>query len=134
VSDPEEESSPEQDTAKTAVYRPLPRPEAPEDAGKDHRIEVEVIGGPMDGVRQAVSGPSFTIGRGESNDLQLVHDETISTRHAQIIREGDHYWLVDLDSRNGTFLGDEQIQGRALIGPGTLFTVGLTTLEFLPHS
>lgn len=133
MTDSEEVSKQDEEITQTAVHRPLPRPDLPDPNCRDNSIEVEVVGGPMDGIRQSVSGRSFTIGRGDSNDLQLMHDETVSTRHAQILREGDHYWLVDLGSRNGTFLGDEQIQDRALIGPGTLFTVGLTTLEFLPH-
>jgi len=94
---------------------------------------VEVVGGPVDGLRRRSSGPSLTIGRGERNDLRLAHDLLVSTEHARIVKEGEHYWLEDLESRNGIYLGDERIRTRALIGPGTLFTVGKTCLEFMPH-
>jgi pSer/pThr/pTyr-binding forkhead associated (FHA) protein len=99
VSNPDEVPPPDEEITRTATHIPVPRQALPDLECKDESIEVEVVGGPMDGIRQAVSSRSFTIGRGESNDLHLMHDETISTRHAQIIREGDHYWLVDLDSR-----------------------------------
>jgi len=102
----------------------------PDDAAS---LEVEVIGGPMDGQRKTVAGPVLTIGRDERNDVVLALDRTISSRHAQIVREQDHFWLEDLDSRNGTFLGDRLIRNRTLIGPGTMFRVGRTSLEFVLH-
>jgi pSer/pThr/pTyr-binding forkhead associated (FHA) protein len=101
--------------------------------GPPRTMELEVVGGPMDGHRTVVHGSVATIGRAEDNDLVLALDATISTRHARIVREGDHYWLEDLGSRNGTFLGDVRIRERALIGPGTLFAVGRTRLEFSPR-
>jgi len=121
------------DPTETAVYKTLPRVDPHGLTDLCPVIEVEVVGGPMDGIRQRVSANLFSIGRGEQNDLQLTHDETISSRHARILREGEHYWLEDLDSKNGTYLGDERIHKRALIGPGTLFIVGLTCLEFVPR-
>jgi pSer/pThr/pTyr-binding forkhead associated (FHA) protein len=95
-------------------------------------IQVEVVGGPMDGERRRLSTASFTIGRGETNDLVLRQDPTISTRHARIVREGGHFWLEDLESSNGTFIGDRRIRGRALVGAGSVFLVGRTPLEFMP--
>ncbi len=95
-------------------------------------IQVEVVGGPMDGLRNRVSSPSFSIGREADNDLALAGDPMVSARHARIVREGHHYWLEDLDSRNGVYLGDRRLTERVLIGPGTTFTVGRTQLEFMP--
>ncbi len=95
-------------------------------------ICVEVMGGPMDGRRSRVDTSTFTIGRDPGSDLPLNHDTLVSSHHARIVREGNHYWLEDLDSRNGVFLGDQQLAERVLIGPGTTFTVGRTQLEFTP--
>ncbi len=95
-------------------------------------IQVEVVGGPMDGLKSRVSSPSFSIGREAGNDLALAMDPMVSARHARIVREGHHYWLEDLDSRNGVYLGDRRLTERVLIGPGTTFTVGRTQLEFMP--
>ena len=86
----------------------------------------------MDGEARRVPTAAFTIGRRETNDLTLRQDPTISNRHARIVREGQHYWLEDLDSSNGTFLGDKRIRDRTLIGAGTVFVVGRTSLEFMP--
>ena len=95
-------------------------------------IQLEVMGGPMDGHRQRATNASFTVGRGPTNDLALNLDSRVSLQHARIVQEGRHYWLEDLDSSNGTYIGDQRITKRALIGPGTSFTVGDTMLEFLP--
>ncbi len=122
------------DMTATVVDVVLPRPDrqlVPEDVGAE--IQVEVIGGPMDGLRQRVSKPLLTIGRGEIHDLSLGLDRMVSTNHACIVREGDHFHLEDLDSRNGTYIGDERIDQRSLIGPGTIFVVGRTCLEFMPY-
>ena len=97
-----------------------------------HHIQVEVVGGPMDGESRRIATTSFSVGRGETNDLILRQDPTISTKHAKIVREGQHYWLEDLGSSNGTFIGDKQIEDRTLIGPGSVFVVGRTSVEFMP--
>ena len=95
-------------------------------------IQLEVVGGPMDGLRHRATNTSFTVGRGPTNDLALHLDTRVSARHARIVQEGHHYWLEDLGSSNGTYIGDQRISERVLIGPGTSFTVGNTGLEFLP--
>ena len=39
----------------------------------------------------------------------FVDNPYISRMHAQIVREGDHHRIRDLDSKNGTFVNGEQI-------------------------
>jgi len=56
-----------------------------------------------DGVRTPITGVCF-IGRGSSNNL-VLHDNRVSARHAMIQAQAENdYWLVDLGSRNGTFV------------------------------
>lgn len=50
----------------------------------------------------------FTIGRWPSNHLQIGASE-VSREHAVIVHENDQYWLRDLHSRYGTYLGSEQV-------------------------
>lgn len=95
-------------------------------------ILVEIVGGPMDGDRRRVRKPSLTIGRGEHNDVVLLLDPSVSTEHARIVADQGQFWIEDLGSTNGTFLGEARISGRTLIGAGSVFVVGRTTLELLP--
>ncbi len=133
MSEPEDGDAPKSRANLTQpqvmVDEPAPAPPIPERAS---HISVEVVGGPMDGLRNRVEKPEFTIGRDTANDLALVVDTMVSARHARITREGHHYWLVDLDSRNGVYLGDQRLSKRSLLGFGTRFTVGHTQLEFMP--
>lgn len=133
MSEPEDGAPPELeiDPTKTQVMLDMPAPAPPVPDSVEH-ISVEVVGGPMDGLRNRVEAPKFTIGRDSDNDLALVMDPLVSASHARITREGRHYWLVDLGSRNGVYLGDQRLSVRSLIGPGTMFTVGRTQLEFMP--
>lgn len=87
----------------------------------------------MDGTRCSVETETLTIGRSQPNDLYLALDPMVSGAHARVIREDEHYWLEDRDSRNGTYLGDRQLSGRVLITPGSCFLVGCTLIEFMPH-
>jgi pSer/pThr/pTyr-binding forkhead associated (FHA) protein len=118
---------------ETVRYRVRPRPDLR--IGSDQRVDIrlEVVGGPMDGVTARVSADELTIGRGVKNDLLLVHDPLVSARHARIVRDDGRFLLEDLGSQNGTYIGDQRIQERTLIGPGTVFILGSTCLEFMPE-
>jgi pSer/pThr/pTyr-binding forkhead associated (FHA) protein len=52
--------------------------------------------------------PVVTLGRLKENDIQLPHS-TVSGFHAQILKEGENYYLVDRGSINGTFLNDQRL-------------------------
>ena len=93
-------------------------------------IQMEIVGGPMDGDMRRGTREAFFLGRGEKNDFILRLDPMVSSTHARVLFEDGQYWREDLASRNGTFLGEERILGRTRIGPGTQFTVGRTRVEF----
>ncbi len=111
------------------IPRPLGRP------GPEHvwQIRLEVVGGPMDGLQSRVEGDALRIGRSHENELSLHSDPLVSSHHARIVREGRNYWLEDLASRNGTFLGAQRLTARLPLGPGVTFSVGQTLLEFMPR-
>ena len=53
----------------------------------------------------------ITLGRAPDNTIPLVSDSNVSRYHAEIERRGDNFYLVDLNSRNGTFINEEPIEG-----------------------
>jgi DNA-binding winged helix-turn-helix (wHTH) protein len=53
---------------------------------------------------------SVVIGRGEEADLTL-DERQISRLHVRIYREGNKYFVEDLDSKNGTWLNGNQFKG-----------------------
>ncbi len=56
----------------------------------------------------------FRIGRHHENDLVLA-DADVSRSHAEITREGDRFFIVDTNSRFGTFLNGTRIQKESLV-------------------
>ena len=53
--------------------------------------------------RVRITADEFAIGRSTSCELRLP-DESVSRRHAQIVRQDGHWWIEDLGSKNGVKL------------------------------
>ena len=68
------------------------------------------------------------IGRSRDCDIQL-NDANVSRRHAELRQEGAAYWIVDLDSTNGTEVNGRRLK-RAKLKAGDQITVGSTRLVF----
>jgi adenylate cyclase len=64
------------------------------------------------------------VGRSEGCDV-IIPDPWISSRHALVERRGDETWLVDLDSRNGTFLDGRRVR-EARVHDGAKVAFGRT--------
>ena len=60
-----------------------------------------------------VSGSEAHLGRAEDNTVVLVADE-VSRHHAKMIRRGDDYVLLDLNSMNGTHFDGRRIKWHPL--------------------
>jgi adenylate cyclase len=67
------------------------------------------------------------LGRADENDIVLSGD-LISRRHARVRVSGDQLVAEDLDSRNGTRVNGEPLQGTRILRPGDTLTVGENTL------
>ncbi|OGS33114.1 MAG: hypothetical protein A2474_05490 [Elusimicrobia bacterium RIFOXYC2_FULL_34_12] len=50
----------------------------------------------------------ITIGRKEDNDIS-IDNPAVSGHHAKIFKQGDGYFLEDLNSTNGTFLNETKV-------------------------
>ena len=48
------------------------------------------------------------IGHGRDTDVQVNRD-TVSQMHARILREGDSYYIEDLNSTNGTYVNGQPL-------------------------
>ncbi len=60
---------------------------------------------PDDAVRLCpVTADQLTVGRAAENGIVLDH-ATVSQRHARIDIDGEDFWVTDLDSEHGTFMG-----------------------------
>ena len=86
----------------------------------------------IDGVAHdlALADGARTIGRGPDNDLALS-DALVSRQHASVVFEDGAYWIEDRESRNGTWVNDEEVAGRRSLAPGDEIRVGRTQVLFL---
>jgi hypothetical protein len=82
----------------------------------------------INGRTHALEGGKVVLGRSKDSDIQ-VEDANVSRRHAELRREGATWWLVDLDSTNGTELNGKRVQ-RSKLSDGDTITLGGTDLTF----
>ena len=71
------------------------------------------------------------MGRSPDCTFQLG-DDFASARHARLFRRGSDWFVEDLDSRNGTFVGGYRIDQPERVGTGTDIKVGRTTVRLVP--
>ena len=81
-------------------------------------------------VRVPIDSLPFRIGR--SRDAELVlGSPRISKIHAVIVAKGKRFALRDLDSRNGTFVNGEAIDGERVLDPGDVIHIAHRELRFV---
>lgn len=90
------------------------------------------IQGPMKGEIQEFDGDTISIGRHSSCHVRFPTNlDILSRKHAQIIREGNRFKLID-QSTNGTFLNGKQVKEAFLAnGDILLFADGGPKVSFL---
>jgi DNA-binding NtrC family response regulator len=90
-------------------------------------VGVRVDSGPDAGRDSGADGRRVvTVGASADCDLVLA-DPTVSRYHLEVHHGPDGLALVDLGSRNGTFVGPLRIE-RAVVPPGTRVRIGGTTI------
>jgi hypothetical protein len=71
----------------------------------------------------------LVMGRLPACEISL-NDANASRQHAELVKREDGWWLVDLDSTNGTFVNGSMVKERRL-GPGDRIQIGSSKLEFV---
>lgn len=96
-----------------------PKPKGPPDHLIARLVYTAVPGGQA---REFVIRDKVTIGRKPDNTLQL-DIKAVSSHHCEVTRRDGAYILRDLESSNGTFVGDTQVREHTLRN-GDVITVG----------
>jgi FHA domain len=85
-----------------------------------------------DGVDKTLTLSNAPVTVGRASDCEVrTHDAMVSRKHACITWDGSGYFIEDLGSSNGVFLGTEKVQ-RAAFRPGDVVTCGSLVLRMLP--
>ena len=93
--------------------------------------QLTIVDGPMTGSRMDLGDlTEITIGRAPDCDF-LVSDDFASGRHARLIKRDSVWFVEDLDSRNGTFVHGEKIEGPVRVTSGSDIKIGRTTVRLV---
>jgi hypothetical protein len=95
---------------------------------KEASIKVEA--GFRPGRQLILSKPETTIGKAESCDIGLFGEQEAEKLHARILKKGDRWVLTDNNSRSGTFLNGERVDGPTPLRSGDVIGVGRSALRF----
>ena len=87
-----------------------------------------VVEGENAGARAELSDAPLLIGRGNDAAIRL-DDDYVSTWHARAAASGDQWFIEDLASTNGTYLGSVRITQPTTLSLGTSVRIGKTILE-----
>jgi pSer/pThr/pTyr-binding forkhead associated (FHA) protein len=90
--------------------------------------QVVVVDGPSAGEHASLDAVPLLIGRGPDAAIRL-DDDYVSTRHARIGASGETFYVEDLGSTNGTYIGSQRLTQATAVQLGTRIRVGKTTLE-----
>jgi hypothetical protein len=89
---------------------------------------VAIVEGGNAGEVISLANAPLLIGRGNDAAIRL-DDDYVSTRHARIAVSGDQWYVEDLGSTNGTYVGTSRITQATAISLGTQIRIGKTILE-----
>jgi DNA-binding NtrC family response regulator len=103
---------------------PLDRPPA---ELRIHKIRLEIIDGPDQGLVAELAGPHSRIGTGKECEL-VLKDPTVSRVHVMVRIERDSIRIVDVGSRNGTQIDGIAVRD-AYARPDSLIALGNTKLR-----
>jgi pSer/pThr/pTyr-binding forkhead associated (FHA) protein len=87
--------------------------------------------GPSKGMRYAIRTPLAQVGRGMNNDVRLT-DESVSEIHAKLERRDDGWYVVDMNSTNGTYASGSRVTGERRLDGAPDVRFGGVKLRFVP--
>jgi hypothetical protein len=85
----------------------------------------------INGLKKDLQPGTYTLGRGTEVDIQ-IHDPGISRKHLSITVD-EKVVVTDLNSTNGTFLGNERVQ-EIIVEDTISFRVGVTEIKIVSEN
>jgi pSer/pThr/pTyr-binding forkhead associated (FHA) protein len=116
------------------VSAPTPTPPAAP-AAADPRPVLAVLEsmneGPGKGTKYELRSSLGHVGRGAHNDVRLS-DESVSETHAKLQKREDGWYVVDMDSTNGTYVGGSRVNGERKLDGSPDLRFGGLKFRFTP--
>ncbi len=115
-------------TPRPAKQKATPAKTKPRRAPRGNPTRLQVVDGPNAGQSVPLSDGPILLGRGTDAAIRL-DDDYVSTRHARFATNGEQWFVEDLGSTNGTYLGSQRITTPIPIGLGIQVRLGKTIVE-----
>jgi pSer/pThr/pTyr-binding forkhead associated (FHA) protein len=80
------------------------------------------------GVAVSLGSDPILLGRGADATIRL-DDDYVSTRHARFVPHGEDWYVEDLGSTNGTYIGSQRITTPMVVSTGVQVRLGKTIAE-----
>ena len=90
--------------------------------------KVIIVEGPDTGRSVPLDGAPVTFGRGSECTIPLA-DEYVSTQHARLRYHEDQWFVEDLGSTNGTYVGNQRLTRSTPVSVRSRFRLGKTVVE-----
>ncbi|MER2133674.1 MAG: FHA domain-containing protein [Arthrobacter sp.] len=117
-------------SARQVRKNPALEREAPQPAKVQAR-QMVVTEGPLRGTTLDLASSPILLGRAQEATL-VLEDDYASGRHARLFPQGSRWFIEDLGSTNGTFLGGSQLSRAQPVDPGVPIRIGKTVIELRP--
>ncbi|MGN7149587.1 FHA domain-containing protein FhaB/FipA [Arthrobacter sp. SAFR-179] len=98
---------------------------------KQQARQLVVVEGPLKGRTLPLAASPILLGRAQEATL-VLEDDYASGRHARLFPQGSRWFIEDLGSTNGTYLGDQQLTRALPVEPGVPVRIGKTVIELRP--
>lgn len=89
---------------------------------------LQIVDGPNAGQSVPLGTDPILLGRGTDAAIRL-DDDYVSTRHARFATNGEQWFVEDLGSTNGTYIGSQRITSPVPVAIGTSVRLGKTIVE-----
>lgn len=118
--------APNPKTPKQAKQRKPPKSSTKRRRGAPSKLQI--VDGPNAGQSIPLGDQPIILGRGTDAAIRL-DDDYVSTRHARFATNGEQWFVEDLGSTNGTFIGSQRITSPVAVGLGVAVRIGKTIVE-----
>lgn len=93
-------------------------------------VSIKFLAGPFSGrVHDLHENESVVIGRSSEADI-VIPDSLLSRRHLKIYKRNDKWFLLDLESSNGTWVSGRKVSGKIQLESEDRIRLGNSLIEF----
>jgi pSer/pThr/pTyr-binding forkhead associated (FHA) protein len=112
-------------TPERAPQRPSPRATL---RVRKTSTQLIIVEGALSGTIVPLGTSPIVIGRAPDATI-VLDDDFVSTHHARLTPNGNHWIVEDLGSTNGTWIDKNRVSTPTVFRPGTQLRIGKTSME-----